>query len=360
MDNTLKIIKKVESTHRNLGMPVIFAELINLSDLGLFIVGARSTGKGAILKCIKDLRHRDVLEITRITPAGLAKEAAEMSNTQKTIINPDFSSFYTDYLKDAGINLIAYLISEHGVPKSWTAKYNYDVVDCTISFLTSTQPTMLRKVNRLPQWESMYRDRFIRFHMLYPYGSPNYKAEYPEVPELEFTLKNPDKDIVLPKSCRDLEEYKRLKTILWRQTSEGRSGLYLDRLLKAHAFLNNRDTVADKDVKFLALFTPYLIIDYLLSERETISSALKFNPDAYLVFFYIIEHGRATRTELKRYFMLQKEKGKFTAITRAIDPLVAGNLVTGVYGSPEYQINQEWHSRYITPLTDWSREMGII
>lgn len=360
MENTLKVIKQVERTHKNLGLPVIFAKLVDISYLGLFISGHRSTGKGAILHCIEQLRHRDVMKITRITPAGLAREAKTMSNRRITIINPDFSSFYTRYLKDAGINLISYLISEHSVPKSWTAKYHYDITDCWISFLTSTQPSMLRRINRLPSWESMYRDRFIRFHMLFPYGSPDYIEDYPTVPTLTFELGNIETDVAIPKTVKHMKEYVRVKTVLQRQTSIGRSGIYLNRLLKAHAFFNNRDTVAPKDVQFLCLFLPYLIIDYLLSERIRISAPLRFNPDAYLMFFYLIEHESATRKQLKKYFMVVKEKGKFSALTKAINPLKAKNLIEGVYGTPNYRINKNWHKRYIMPLINWSKEYGII
>jgi len=337
----------------------MFAKLIDLSNMGEFISGHRATGKGAILECIKNLRHRDVLEITRITPAGLAREAEKMSNRELTIINPDFSSFYTPYLKDAGLNLMAYLITEHGVPKSWTAKYNYDVTECYISFLTSTQPAMLRRINALPAWESMYRDRFIRFHMLYPFGTPNYIEAYPKVPTITFELRNPSTDVAIPRSIKRLKGYIRLKMVLQRQTSEGRSRIFLDRLLKAHAFINNRDTVAPKDVRFLSLFIPYLIIDYLLSKRQSVSASLKFNPDAYLVFFYLIEHKEATRKQLKKYFMLIKQKGKGTALTRAIDPLLAASLVEGVYGTPTYKVNRVWQKKYVEPLMEWSREIDL-
>ena len=338
---------------------MVFAKLVDLSNMGLFISGHRATGKGATLNCVKLLRHRDVMEITRITPAGLAREAENMSNRSITIINPDFSSFYTQYLKDAGINLMSYLITEHGVPKSWTAKYSYDVTDCYISFLTSTQPAMLRRINGLPAWESMYRDRFLRFHMLYPFGTPKYVEGYPTVPTLTFELKNPEIDVAIPRSVRRRKGYIRLKAVLQRQTSEGRSGIYLNRLLKAHAFINNRDVVANKDVRFLGIFLPYLVLDYLLSTRQAVSAPLKFNPDAYLIFFYLIEHEKATRRQLKRYFMLIKQKGKGTALTRAIDPLLAGNLIEGVYGTPTYRVNRKWHARYMKPLLEWSREMGL-
>ena len=351
MENTIKIVKKIEQTHKNLGLPVVFSKLVDLANMGLFISGTRGVGKGAVLHCAKLLRHRDVIVITRVTPAGLVRQAQEWSNKQLTIINPDFSSFYTDYLKDAGINLISYILTEHGVPKSWTAKYSYEITNCTISFLSSTQPRMLRKINTIPQWESMYRDRFLRLHMLYPLGTPKYREDYPEVPEITVPNSSPDQ-VTLPKSIKEMPEYKKLKEVIFRQTSEGRAEQYTDRLLRAHAYLNNRDTVAEKDVKFLYLFIPYLAVDYLIADRDSVASPLRFNPDAYLAFFYIVEHREATRKELKEYFLLKKEKGSISALTRALDPLKAANLIEGVYGSPTVKISRRF-KEWIDKIEEW-------
>lgn len=352
------MIKRVEKTHKNLGLPVIFTKLIDLANMGCFLVGPRGVGKGAVLKCLEELRHRDVLEISRLTPAGLAKEAGKMSDRELTLVNLDFSTFYTDYLKDAGINLVSHLLTERRVPASWTAQYKYSIENCTVSFISAMQPQLLRRVNNLPQWESMYRDRFIRFIMIYPFGEPKWQPFYPEVPELEFELKDPE-EVTVPKSIKRLEEYVRLKAAVWRQTSEGRAEMFTDRLLKAHAYLNNRHTVTESDVKMMSLFMPYLILDFLLSSREAVSAPLRFNPDAYLVLFYLIMKGEATRKDLKDYFMLQMEKGSDALITRATEPLKARNLIEGVYGTPTYRINKEWDEKYLKPIREWAKEVGV-
>jgi len=363
IESTVRIIYRVEKTHLNLGLPTVFAKLVDISNLGLFLVGKRSVGKGAVLNSVLLLHHRDVIKITRITPAGLAKTAKEMSNREITLICPDFSSFYTDYLKDAGINLISHLITEHGVPKSWTGRYSYDIQNCTISFLTSTQPRMLRRVNRLATWESMYRDRFLRFYMLYPFGSPRYVEDYPEVPDVEYLIQDPA-TVAIPSSIKQDPRYERLLAVITRQTSQGRGVIYTNRLLKAHAWLNGRDVVIGDDLEVLTLFLPYLLVADLLSARQDVSSPLVFDPNAYHVFFYLIEHGPASRHDMVDYFRTapKQRKGKrkllaASAVRRALEPLLARNLVKGTYGGDRYFVNPKWYDRYIRPIIKWRDEV---
>ena len=156
IQNTITIVKRVEKTHRNLGLPVVFAKMIDLSNLGLLIVAERGRGKGAILDCIKQLRHRKLMEVSKLTPAGLKKIADNLNDSEITFINPDISSLYTQYLKDAAINVLASLIYDHRLPQSWTDRYNYKIENCYLSFISGTQGKMLRALNKLPSWESMY------------------------------------------------------------------------------------------------------------------------------------------------------------------------------------------------------------
>ncbi len=352
LENTVRIMQMIERTHRNLGLPTVFAKMIDLANMGMFLIGPRGTGKTRVMDAIIQLRHRDILEISRLTPAGLKRIADMLSDSEVTIVNPDFSSFYSDYIRDAGLNVMAHLLTEHRVPKSWTAQYKYEVTNCTISFLSTAQPQLLRKINSIPQWESMYRDRFIRFCLLYPFGTPDWTDKKPTVPEI--TMAGPN--ILIPSEIKKMPEYERIRRILSMQTSQGRSELYLNRLLKAHAQLNNRDTVIKADVEMLNLFSLYLVIDPLLSTRETVSSPLKFNPDAYMLLFFMIEHKEATRKQMKEYFRLKREKGIFSALSRAIEPLMALNILKGSYGSPKYKLNPRFKQKYIDPILKFKEE----
>lgn len=354
MENTITIIKDVERTHKNLGLPTAFCKVIDLANLGVLIVAERGKGKGAILDVIKQLRHRTVLEVSRLTPAGLVRVAEQLNNREFTIINPDLSALYTDYLKDAVINTLAHLLFDRKLPQSWTGQYSYKIENCTISFLSGVQPKLLRTINKLPYWESMYKDRFLRLCLIYPIGTPDYAKTYPNVREIFLPSSSPDK-VHIPDSLKEKEAYKRLKTILQYQTSEGRSGLYLDKLLQASAFLNCRDVVINEDLEFLNLLSVYLLIDYWLSERDEIADSFKFDANSYILLFYFIEHMEAKSKELRQYFRVSQ-----STITRALQPLKQKGIVTGAFGEKTYYLDTKWFAKYIQPIIDYYKQIGVI
>ncbi len=354
MKNTLLVLKQVERTHKNLGLPIMFAKLIDMSNLGCFLVAERGKGKTVSLDTIRDnLRHRDLMQVSIISYAGLADMASEMSGRRITMINRDFSSFYTDYLKDVAVNLIASLITDHGI-KADTGRYHIDISDCTISFLSATQPQMLESLNRIPTWESMYRDRFVRYPMLYWFGSPErYLKEPPKVSAVSII---PDsEEVSIPRSIRENQIYERMTAIMERQTSMSRCKLHVDALLRSHAAFNMRDIVLPKDLEFIQLFAGNLMLDYLLSDRKRgVSRPLVFNANSFIIFSYLLEHGGASKKIMRNEWSVSN-----ITIQRNLNPLMGRNLVKGTYGKDWYTINPKWLERYANPVHKWFEENGI-
>lgn len=343
----------MEKTHKNLGLPLIFAKMVDLCDLGLFLVGVRGKGKTTVLDVMRDcLSHRDIMEVSILTYAGLNKMADTLSNRSVTLINRDFSSFYTDYLKDVAVNMISALITDHSI-RADTGKYHLKIDNCTISFLSATQPQMLEKINRIPAWESMYRDRFIRYPMLYWFGVPKYRKDMPKVLPVELI---PDiNDVVITKSMKEKPEYVRMLTLIERQTSEGRCRQYLDGLLKASAAINGREIVAEKDLKFLQLFAGNLVMDYLLSDRQKgVSRSLVLNSDSYIIFERLLEKGGSSKNGMRREWSVSN-----VTMQKNLNPLMAKNLIKGSFGKDWYEINPVWIEKYAKPVYDWFEEAGI-
>lgn len=331
----------------------MFAKLIDMSNLGLFLVAERGKGKTTVLDTVRDcLRHRDLMQVSIISYAGIAKMADEIDGKSITMINRDFSSFYTDYLKDVAVNLIASLITDK-VVKADTGKYHFHIDLEALSFLSATQPQMLEKLNHLPTWESMYRDRFIRYPILYWFGEPIYRKDPPRVSAITLI---PDIDTVsIPKNITEDRAYERMMAIIERQTSEGRCQQYTDRLLKAHAAFNERDIVLPADLEFIQLFAGNLLLDYLLSDRvEGVSRPLIFNSNSYILFFYLLERGEASKVQMRQEYNVSN-----VTITKNLNPLMARNLIKGTYGKDKYVINKEWIDRYAGPVRSWFRERRI-
>jgi hypothetical protein len=353
IENSIHLIQRIEKTHKNLGLPTLFTKLVDFTDLGMFIIADRGRGKTMVLEAIKKMRHRDVMEVSILTFAGLQKMTDNMSDRSITMINKDFSTFYTPYLKDIGVNLISSLISDHSI-KASTGKYKIEIQNCFISFLSATQPQMIKSINYLDAWESMYRDRFFRFDLIYPFGTPKYTKLPPEPGEYFFEIPTVD-SVNLPKPIINDRRYERLKMVIQRQTSEGRCGIYVDKLLKAHAFLNNRDVVIDKDLEVLELFIPNLLLDIILSMRQKgVSEPMIFNANSYLLFFHLIERGETSRQSLREHFNVSH-----STLIKNLNPLLATNLIKGSMGTTNYRVNPQWYDKYIVPITSWCKEHGI-
>lgn len=355
IENTIRIVKQVESTHKNLGLPTIFTKLVDLSNLGLFLIGDRSVGKGSILSAIEQIRHRKVIKMGRITPAGLAKMAKKLDNMELTFINPDITSLMTYYLRDAAINVFSHLISERGLPPSWTAQYQYEITNCIVSFLSGAQPKTMRTIQSLESWESMYKDRFLRFCLLHPLGEPRYIEKYPSVDNIYLPSDFMPQNVTITKEIRQSYGYIRMKTILERQTSAGRCGIYLDRLIRAHAYLNGRDIVLEVDLKILELMSVNLMIDEWLGTRKELSSPKKFNPNAYLLLFFLVCEGKASRKDMRRHFTVSDR-----TVVRSLRVLRAKNIVMGTYGRDEYKLNRTWYMKYILPVLKWHKQIGVM
>lgn len=354
MRNTLLVLKQVERTHRNLGLPIMFAKLIDMSNLGCFLVAERGKGKTVSLDTIRDyLRHRDLMQVSIISYAGLDDMASEMSGRRITMINRDFSSFYTDYLKDVAVNLIASLITDHSI-KADTGRYHIHIEDCVISFLSATQPQMLESLNRIPSWESMYRDRFIRYPILYWFGSPKrYLKDPPKVSTVQII---PDQEgVSIPSSIKESQGYERMTAILERQTSTSRCRIHFDALLRSHAAFNMRDIVLQKDLEFLQLFAGNLMLDYLLSDRtKGVSRPLVFNANSFIIFSHLLEHNGASKKEMRQEWSVSN-----ITMQRNLNPLMAKNLIKGTYGKDWYTINPKWLEKYANPVHEWFEENNI-
>lgn len=351
LENTYKILKSVEDTHKNLGIPVVWSKLIDLANLGTFIVAERGRGKGSILTALEQLRHRDVIKINILTYKGLKKLEQRLSDSETTLINRDLSTLYTDYLKDVGLNVIANLITDHAV-KAETGQYSLDIRNAYISYIGGTQPQLLVRLTKLQGWESMYKDRFIRYYVLYLDEVEKKSPLPPSVPAVEFTNMN---SVSFETSLRNEREYKLLLKAIMEQTSENRAPLYLENLIRASASLNGRTITTKEDLRLLRALLMNIKLDTLLSRRDySVSEPAVFDAGAYLVLFEIMQRGEVSRRWLREYFRVSHQ-----TIVRDMEILMKNGIVKGTYGADRYTVNPKFHDLMVKPQLQLLSEAGV-
>jgi len=375
-------IKIIETTHRNLGLPTIFAKLIDLSNLGVFFTGPRGVGKTTIVRTIgaqlPDWRFRDHYNVSRLSPKGMGKIQARFDKASISIYNMDFASFSTDYLKDAALGLFSSLIYDHEMTGE-TMGLSLSIENCRCGFISTIQPILYKKISENDQFEAQSKDRFLRyFHLQFQPTLDDMKFKLPRIVEMAHL-----KDIVpnslerlgevelpsIPIEIRSSIEYRRMVAVLQGQTSKNRGPEYTARLLQASAFFNNRKIITMSDVKFLCLYIPFLNMETHLSRRENVAEPLKFNADAYTVFDYICTFGKASPSELEHYFQLRKRQHynvderkrsiskstlrEDTFVLRAEDMIIGRRIpIRGqrLSANPYFTVHPEWDADYRLPV----------
>jgi len=356
LQQTLKITKQVETTHKNLSLPLTFAKLCDFSNLGLMLISPSDKGKTAILGhalCKPPLQHRNIIKLGAVTFRGLKKIASRIDNNSVTIINHDISKLYTEYLKDVMINIMAQLLYDHQIDEMHTMQYDIEIHNAYISFLTGTQPQMYHIISKLPAFESMYKGRFIRMFIFYPLGKPKYKKTPPKIEGITLQKLKWETQLIPPEIFKQTEYQRCLNLMQWH-ISAGRGKDYLDRLLLASARLNNRLAVHPADLKYVSLFIPYLAMEKWASRRyRGVSQPLEFNADTYTLFFHLLEEGSATRKQLRKHFQVTQ-----TTINRNMKPLIATRLVKGKFGTQTYKPHPEFIKRYVQPIKQYMEFAG--
>ncbi len=352
LDMTIKIIYQTEKTHKNLGLYVVMNKLIDLADMGLLIVAPRGKGKTRTIEALTQIPHRDILVITNLTPAGLPKFINKLDNNNVTVLNKDLSGFYTEYLREVGLNLVSSILTDHEYISS-TGRHYIEIHNSTISFISSLQPNLMHKLSKMSTYNSMYKDRFIRIYMIY------YREvePTPEYIKLNIELNPiPLEKITIPHSIKESKQYKTLEKLLIEQTSPGRGKLYIQQLLKASASLNERDIVTDEDLQFLSLYIIPLGIEKIISERlYGPGEPLIFDHNAYSLLFYIYEQGQATRRMMMDEFKISRK-----TLQQTLDYLMHYNLIKGTYGKPVYRPSPALEELYLKPVSTFLKEYGVI
>jgi len=352
MKHTVKVIEAVESEYANLGLPVVFSKLIDIAGLGCFLVGDRGVGKNVALEYASSLSHRFVLTLSRITPAGLERLSGVLSGSSVLIVNPDFSSLSTAYLKDALLMIVSSLISDGCFAQSITKTCRVRISNADTAFLSAVQPRVVNHIFASERWEGMYRDRLLRFYMLYLFGAPDVKDSRPSGLKWEhpgFSLKEVDAG-----RPRRAEEYGKLLAALMMQTSENRSRIYADRLVKASALFNHRREAEDEDYDFISIFSFMLGAESVLSEKTVLTDVGRFDHEAFSLFFRILEYGGADVRELSAFFGAPPAK-----IRECLKRLASKKLVQGEWGGRRYMVHEKFLREVAEPICVWLEAHGL-
>jgi len=250
------VIDKINQTHPGLGNAIAFSIICTKARQCLLIVSPSGCGKSAITDMLGVI-HPDSIKVLSITKARLATYEEVYSNFFGVVLMDDIAAAGSTYERKETLMAFSVLCYSHTISKhTWTS--DFEITNFHGAAILNVQPALLAEVYTYPEWESLIREKTLRYYHLYRPTKPN--VEKPDV-RVDWGI---DLDLV-HKPRHDYKLYPVLEHIASIQWSDARTLEHLDTLLKAVAALDNRQDINNLDLQLLhKLIKPMTVERYVM------------------------------------------------------------------------------------------------
>lgn len=291
IENTSRLIKQVEESHRGLGLAMDFTIASALGQLGLILCGLKETGKST-----SALANHNYLEQKIFNLKGCATLASfgreEMADTQHRMSNSKVLWTCEDLVHAGEMALsntlkIASALIDKGEIHYVTSQSYVAIGKCKLSFIGCATPDVLQLLFNTREWQGNYSDRFFRYYIL-PFeevditkGLPSWKLNPPPL----FHADPLDVEVDIR-----LGRYKEAIKLFNSLFSPKRAKLACDSWLAGHAILNGRMKVVKEDIDVLLLSYPNIRIEKWFAKRARPSLPKVYNLDQLIMFAYCLQN----------------------------------------------------------------------
>lgn len=308
-ENSIKIIKQIERTHRGLGIPILFGDYCVVGGISPMYIGEVGTGKGTAIKAISRNHVKPMYDVNMnsVTLTQLAHKIASVKGETLIWRFPEWSTL-SKYHRELFLTVGSHIITDHeyyhemgerkGVP------IVIDVKDCTLISLIGIQPLKMGKMMRENEnWESLASDRFLKFAMFNPLREDTIEKQ----PIYDFPTVQYEKDLPITTPLV------LLKNLLGTQVSEERLPIFARHLMRAFCAVEGYDTATLKsEMELVKLIRPYLEIYPKMVYTQDIEEEKTFASGAYRLFLLIAKHDGITVEQARDNFKVYNKVAKPT------------------------------------------------
>jgi len=306
LENSISIIKQIESTHRGLGISVLFGLICYLGNISVIYLADKGKGKGTTISSIKtnlEPRYDMIIDNLTLTEMGnknelqnchgktlvwRIKEWSTMNQWNRTLFLTIGAKIITDR------EYYHYMGDKKGIP------IVIDISDTDLICYIGIQPLkMSRLMTENENWESLASDRFIKWTMLNPLRNKSYDflPEY-EMPIIDYKLKPdiPDEPMIIMK-------------LLEKQVSPERLPIYSQKLLRGYCILEGiTNPTLNGQLDILKFFKPFIELYPMLIYTEDIEAETRLGVGSLRLFTEITSHNGISIEELETFFSVYQKK----------------------------------------------------
>lgn len=349
----LTFVRRIDKTHKGLGLPILFSHISVLAQKSVFFIADVGVGKGTIINATQKIRDKaDMQKWDTVTLRLLAKRIGVCRNAILLWKIEEWSTL-SQYHREQFLTVISKVITDrnyfHDLSLSPKHPLVIDIKDSDLTTLLAIQPLKYMKmVTENENWESLSRDRFVKFALLNPLRDDTVR----ELPKT-----------VLPKI--DHEYKTRIKTDLSimlhcfkGQASIGRVKLYAEDYLKAYCqFLGDKTAFRKHELQFGKLFFSYLRLYDDMIYPTDIAKPLKLNIGALRLLQAVAQFGNeVTQKDILNYFHFQDMSKSDTVLRRYYNYLHHRGLMNKIkaYNPVTYGLNG-----YARDFFNWYRGLFL-
>ncbi len=274
LEKSIKVYEEVEKTHKGLGKLALFEVLSDIANRCILVVGCSGTGKSVISNMLYEKINRSKLKIDAITVSGLRRIAKVLNFNTCTVVVDDLSKGQTEYSQIATVSVFSSLCYSHEITK-FTGQLELQILGFHGSAIINLQPLLLRKIARLPEFETDIKNKTIRYyHLHFPVeeniNPPNISTTWKYLND--FNLKFEDK---VTKS----QYYRLAFENFMHEHDRARAKEHLIAYLNASAWLNERDKITKADTWLIYQISKNFKIEPYIMIKDNLEGRRKIDPN---------------------------------------------------------------------------------
>jgi ABC-type dipeptide/oligopeptide/nickel transport system ATPase component len=277
--------------------------LSDLADRCLLVVGSSGTGKSVVSSELYERVDRSKLKLDSITVSGLAKIDKVLNYNNATIVVDDLSRGQTEYSQIATVSVFSALCYSHSITKL-TGQLTLNIQGFRGSAIINLQPLLLRKIARLPEFETDIRDKVIRYyHLRFPIEDNIMPPKFPKGLKLNYL-----DAYNLPYDDLNHIYYKKAFDNFRLVFTKARAREHLNAYLNASARLNDRVRVNKSDMWLIWQLSKNFRLENQVLIKSSLEGARSLDENIIPLLSALATYKRPEIKELTYRFGIKKTR----------------------------------------------------
>lgn len=341
MENCLRSIKQVDTTHRGLGIYLTLVQLCINANRSIIAIAPSGSGKKVLVNGFKTPSKMDPeldIKWDSVTATQLVNRIGYLRDQTMLWRIEEFGTLNENHRRTL-FTMGAKIITDRSYYRDMGTPGKpicIDIKNCDLILSMGIQPTTLGDlINKEVMWEALGNDRFMKMVVI----NPLRKYETDTLPTFE------------PSSleCNEfkLPEKPKIATIFKNQVSDGRLNKWCRDLLASFMTYEGYSEYKEKyENEFIELFGEIIKLFSQLAYTESLDQPIKINPGSMLMLIEIGKHnnnGGITQKQLADTFRIYRpradadnieDNSRLDTIRYHAKILLANELIKKTNGEP--------------------------